>query len=316
MAAFQCSLDIPKVSGLEDNQLTVGREFYLACKGDWPKTLKLENLKFVGDENFKYQLKLLGFEFRSPEEADLKVTSYLPAQYQIPQLVLTDGEQTLDLGQVQFEVVSILPPQQPQQQQGVHIEGQEQPKVEPYGPFGPATIPVPALYWLALLGSIGFMAIMIALKIWRYNQRREMLLRLKEHDSALSPLLEFHQSMRRLQRSNPVFYGKEGTLAELREGTKELSRMFKVYISRRLKVPAFEWNERLIVKDIRKYHPPVYESYSKRIHDLFGEFRKAEGADQKLAGKDISQLAETLRKTLEGIENLMIQAETAQKGER
>lgn len=317
MAAFQCTLDIPKVPGLEDQQLTVGREFYLICKGDWPKTLNQENLKFAGDENFKYQLKLLKFEFRSPEEADLKVTSYVAAKYQIPQLLLTDGEQNIDLGQVQFEVQSVLPAQQQQQGQKIgQLSAEEQAKVEPYGPFGPATIAVPAVYWLALLGSIAFVGVLVALKVWRYNQRRAMLLRLKEHDAALSPLMEFHQAMRRLQRSNPVFFGKAGNEQELREGVKELSRMFKVYMSRRLKVPAFEWNERLIVKDLRKYHPLVYDSYSKRIHDLFSEFRKAEGAGQNLASKDVSQLAESLRKTLEGIENLMVQQELAKKGER
>lgn len=309
MAAFQCNLDIPKVSGLEDAQLTVGREFYLTCKGDWPKNLKQENLKFVGDENIKYQLKLLSFEFRSPEEADIKVTSYLAAKYEIPQLALTDGEQTVELGPLQFEVRSVLPQQGPGQMQ-------EQAKVEPYGPFGPATIAVPTFYWLILLGSVLFVAILVGLKIWRYNQRREMLLRLKEHDAAQSPLTEFHQSMRRLQRSNPVFFGKEASKQELRDGVTELSRMFKVYISRRLKVPAFEWSERLIVNDIRTYHFHVYEVFSKRIRDLFLEFKKAESAGQRLQSKDVSQLAETLRKTLEGIEGVMSQSESAQRGNK
>jgi len=306
---IQCNLDIPKVSGLEEGQLTVGREFYLTCKGDWPKTLKQENLKFVGDENLKYQIKLLGFEFRSPEEADLKVTSYIAAKYQFPKLDLSDGEQTVELGPLQFEVVSVLPPQG----QGL---AQEQAKVEPYGPFGPATIAVPALYWLVLFGTIAFIAVLVWLKIWRFNQRREMLLRLKEHDAAMSPLMEFHQNMRRLQRANAVFYGKEATGQELREGMTELSRMFKIFISRRLRVPAFEWNERLIVKDIRRYHPPVYETYSKRIHDLFSEFKKAESAGTKLHAKDVSQLAETLRKTLEGIESIMSQEEATQRGNK
>jgi hypothetical protein len=308
---IQCNLDIPKVSGLEEGQLTVGREFYLTCKGDWPKTLKQENLKFVGDENLKYQIKLLGFEFRSPEEADIKVTSYIAGKYQFPKLDLSDGQQTVELGPLQFEVVSVLPAQ------GAQAQGaQEQAKVEPYGPFGPATIAVPALYWLVLFGSIAFVAVLVWLKIWRYNQRREMLLRLKEHDAAMSPLMEFHQNMRRLQRANAVFYGKEATEQELREGMTELSRMFKIFVSRRLRVPAFEWNERLIVKDIRKYHPTVYEAYSKRIHDLFSEFKKAESAGAKLHAKDVSQLAETLRKTLEGIEGIMTQDEATQRGNK
>jgi len=302
MAAIQCSVDIPKVSGLEDQQLTVGRVFYLNCTGDWPKTLKQDQLHFEGDANLKYQVKLLKFEFRSPTEADLQVTSYLAAKHQLPNLILTDGEQKVELGPVQFQVQSILPPQD---------KGE---KVEPYGPFGPATIPVPALYWLVLVGAIAFVGILVGLKIWRFNQRRSMLERLKQHDSALSPLQEFHQSMRKLQRANPVFYGKEASREELRQGVEELSRMFKVYISRRLRVPAFEWNERLIVKDIRDYHPHIFAEYSRRIHELFREFKKAQDHSQKLHEKDVSQLAEALRRVLEGVEKLMSQEETA--GER
>jgi hypothetical protein len=313
MAAVQCNLDIPKVSGLEDQQLTVGREFYLNCKGEWPKTLKQESLRFSGDENLKYQIKLLGFEFRTPEEVDIKVTSYLAAKHQFPQLILTDGEQKVELvttqGNVQFSVQSVLPPQ------GQGAPGQQE-KIEPFGPMGPATIAVPVFYWLVLLGALAFVGILGALKVWRYNQRREMLLGLKEHDSALSPLQEFHQNMRRLQRVNPVFYGKEASHEELRQGVAELSRMFKVFVSRRLKVPAFEWSERLIVNDIRRYHFFVYEEYSKKVHVLFSEFRKAENIHAKLSANDVSQLAESLRKTLEGIENLMNREQVIQKGDQ
>lgn len=317
MVAVQCNVDIPNVSGLEDHQLTVGREFYLTCKGEWPKTLKQDSLSFVGDENLKYQIKLLGFEFRSPEEADIKVTSYIAAKHQFPQLILTDGEQKVELslaqaaGQIpiQFAVQSVLPPQ------GQGTQGQPE-KVEPFGPIGPATIAVPVLYWLVLLGVLAFAGILGALKLWRHHQRREMLLGLKDHEAALSPLQEFHQNMRRLQRANPVFYGKEATPEELRQGVAELSRMFKVFVSRRLKVPAFEWNERLILKDLRRYHFFVYEEYSKKIHALFSEFHKAENSAAKLSAHDVSQLAESLRKTLEGIERLMAREQVIQKGEQ
>lgn len=312
---MQCNLDIPKISGLEDNQLTVGREFYLNCKGDWPKDLVQEKLQFAGDANMKYTLKVVGFEFRSPEEADIKVVSYIAAKVQIPQLVITDGVKNVELGPVAFQVESVLP--KPEAAAGGMMPGQQQPqKPEPFGPLGPATIPVPMLYWFALLGSIAFVALVIFLRLWRLNQRREMLQRLKEHDVALSPMQEFHQSMRKLQRANAVFYGKEASEAELREATKELSRMFKVYVSRRLSVPAFEWGERLILADIRSYHPHVHTEYATKLRALFTEFRKAESANAKLTTNDVSQLSESVRKALEGVEALMNREETAKKGSR
>lgn len=307
---MQCDLDIPKISGLEDNQLTVGREFYLICKGDWPKDLKTESLSFAGDANMKYVLKILNFEFRTPTEADIKVTSYIAGKVQVPQLVLTDGVQKLELGQVAFEVTSVLPAE------GATAGEQAPAKPEPYGPMGPAVIPVPLLYWLLLLTVILLVGGMVALRVWRLNQRREMLLRLKEHDVALSPLQEFHQAMRKLQRANPVFYGKEASDEELHSGLKELSRMFRVYVSRRLRVPAFEWSERLIVNELRREHRAVHDEYAKKLHGLFTEFRKAETSNAKITPNDLSQLAEVLRRTLEGIEILMSREEANTKRSR
>lgn len=311
---MQCNLDIPKISGLEDNQLTVGREFYLNCKGDWPKDLVQEKLQFAGDANMKYMLKVMGFEFRSPEEADIKVVSYVAAKVQIPQLVITDGVKSVELGQVAFQVETVLP--KPDAAGGMMPGQEQQAKPEPFGPFGPATIPVPMLYWFALLGSIAFVALVVSLRVWRMNQRREMLLRLKEHDVALSPMQEFHQAMRKLQRGNAAFYGKEASETELREATKELSRMLKVFLSRRLRVPAFEWGERLILNDIRSYHAVVFAEYGTKLRALLTEFKKAESANAKLAVHDVSQLSESLRKTLEGVEALLNREESAKKGSR
>jgi hypothetical protein len=303
MAGIQCKVDIPKLPGLDDASLTVGREFYLNCTGEWPKDLQQDKLSFSGDENLKYQIKLLGFEFRTPNDADLKVVSYLPGEHKLPNLVLTDGAQKLELGPVEFQLQSVI-------QQGE--------KVEPFGPMGPATIPVPLFYWIFILAVVVFLGLAGALRVWRYQQRRAMLLRLKQHESALTPLQEFHQSMRKLQRVNPAFYDREATAEEFRQGLDELSRMFKMYVSRRLSVPAFEWNERLILADLRRYHPQIFTDYSRKIRDLFGEFKKAEGANAKLHSKDVVQLSESLRKVLENIEkslNAVVESD-ARRGRR
>jgi hypothetical protein len=289
MAGIQCKVDIPKIPGLDDQTVTVGREFYLNCAGDWPKNLLTEKVSFEGDENFKYQLKLLHFEFRSPPEADLTVTSYLAGPHKLANVILTDGAQKVELGPVDFEVKSV-------------IEAKQGEKVEPFGPMGPATIPIPLVYWLGVIGVLCAFALVVGLRVWRYNQRRAMLEKLKQHESALSPLQEFHQSMRQLQRANTVFYGGSASPEVIRQGMEELSRMFKVYVSRRFSVPAFEWNERLILADIRKYHPLVYADYSRKIHDLFLEFKKAQVSDQKLQEKDVTQLAEATRKVIEAVE--------------
>lgn len=302
MAGIQCKVDIPTVRGLEDSQITVGREFYLNCSGDWPRTLKPEAVQFENAEAIKYQLKLLKFEFRSPTEADLKITSYHAGDHRWQDLAVTDGSQKVQLGPVQFQVQSVLP------------QGEE--KVEAFGPIGPASIPVPLFYWLVMVGVLLLTVALVGLRFWRYNQRKAMLQRLKEHDLALSPLQEFHQSMRRLQRANSVFYDKEATPEELRSGVDELTRMFKVYLSRRLRVPAFEWGDRLVLKDIKRYHSDVYSEFGRKIQDLFNEFKKAQSPQQKLQSHDVTQLADGLRKLLEGMDRFLGDKATLARGGR
>lgn len=304
MAGIQCKVDIPNVTGLEDQVLTVGREFYLSCEGDWPKNLKQEQVRFEGDAGLQYQLKPLKFEYRTPTVADITVVSYVVGPQQIQNLVLTDGEQKIELGPVQFQVTSVIQPT-------------EKPP-EPFGPFGPATISIPLIYWILLVGALLAFSAWVGLRLWRASQRRAMLERLKQHDSALSPIQEFHQNMRRLQRVNPVFYGKTATAEELRQGIEELARMFKVYLSRRLRVPALEWHERLILKDIQNYHKSVYEEFSASLHKLFTEFKKAQASNQKLQEKDVTQLAMGVRKVLEGVEKSLSHEESAtgRKGRR
>ncbi|MBK9321571.1 MAG: hypothetical protein IPM97_01195 [Bdellovibrionaceae bacterium] len=301
MTSIQCKVDIPKVQGLEEGLLTVGREFFLICDGEWPKDLVQDKVFLESEGAQKYQLTLLGFEFRSLTEADLKVTSYLPGRHKFPNLILSDGVKKIELGPVEFQVQSVLTPGE---------------KVEPYGPFGPALIPIPFFYWIVLVFIFGLMSLVIGLRIWRHNQRKAMLEKLKQHESSMTPLQEFHQSMRKLQRGNKVFYGGSSTAEEIHLGMTELARMFKVYVCRRLRVPAFDWSESLILADIRRFHPDLFKDYSRKLHDLFSEFKKAESTSIKLHEKDVTQLAESVRKVVEGIENSMVQTEAAKRGGR
>jgi len=82
-------------------------------------------------------------------------------------------------------------------------------------------------------------------------QRRNVIEKLKEHDSALSPVAQFHQNMRKLQRSNPAFFGGPVAKEDVQVATDELRQMFHLFITRKYQVPALEWGSRLILKDIK-----------------------------------------------------------------
>ncbi|WP_413560430.1 hypothetical protein [Bdellovibrio sp. HCB209] len=299
--AVQCKVEIPNVQGLKDQELTVGREFLLVCDGEFPKTLQQDKLQLVLSPEQKYSIHLLGFEFRSPTQADLKVTSYVAgAQIKFDNLQLTDGTETLDLGQVQYQLVSVLPPPPPPSGK----PGEQQPKQEPYGPVGPLAIPVPMVYWAILAGVVGLVILFAATKIFRSVQRRRTIERLKEHDSALSPLQEFHQKFRRMQRVNTVFFGGSPKKEDIPLALDETRQMLKLYITRRYKIPALEWSPRLIIKDLKKYHPKVYQETGVELEKLIKEFLHAVEDREKISGSDVLNLSKRARLLVEEMERL------------
>lgn len=293
MITIQCKTEIPPIEGLKENELTVGREFFLACEGDFPKDLVQEKLSFVLKPEQKYQIHLLSFEFRSQTKADLKVTSYKTGNIQFQDLQITDGNQTLSLGPVQYGVQTVLSQSEP---------GRQQAKQEPYGPIGPASLPVPMLYWAILSGLIGLVVALFAGKIYRIIQRRNMLERLKEHDSALSPLAQFHQNLRRIQRTNTVFFGGKAEKADIKQCLDETYRMLNLYLTRRFQVPAMEWSHRLVLKDIKKYHSKIYMEHSSELEKLFKELDRGIQDKENLKEEDVLMITKHCRLLIEKME--------------
>lgn len=295
MAAIQCNTEIPAIEGLKDQELTVGREFLLACEGEFPRDLQQDKLQLVLKPEHKYVLHLLGFEFRTPTVADVRVTSYVAGQFRFEDLQMTDGVQAISLGPVQLQVESVLPPPE---------AGQAAAPQEPYGPIGPASMAVPVLYWAILASVLGLVALLVISKVYRIIQRKNMLERLRDHDSALTPLTEFHQSFRRLQRSNTVFFGKDASRAEIEEVLVETHKMFKLFLTRQFRVPAFEWSERLVMKDIKKYHRDVYVESGEALAKLFHEYAHAFKDKAQLTSTDVLNLATHCRILVEKMERV------------
>jgi hypothetical protein len=293
MPSIQCKTEIPSLPGLPDNELTVGREFLLICEGEIPKGLQQERISFVLTPEQKYNLKILGFELRSFSEADFKVTSYSAGAVRFDDLQVTDGTTTFSLGPVQWNVVSVLPKQQP---------GEEKTKLEPFGPIGPANLSIPALYWAIFAAIVGLFVLVFFARIYRAVQRRNMIQRLKEHDSALSPLGQFHQSFRKLQRVNPVFFGGVTDHNQIVDCLKTTNEMYRLFLTRRFQVPAMEWSDRLVLKDLKRYHPLVFSEFSIEMKKIFKEIERGFQDKDTLQEKDVLNIATQVRLLVEKLE--------------
>lgn len=284
MAAIECQIRVPDQPGLEPGQLTVGREFFLDCAGAWPPIADPATAKFQFQKGNEHMLKLLGMERVENGRVELKVTSYTAAKIDIPNLVLLDGNQTVELGPLRYEVVSVLDPAQPQQ--------------EPYGAFGPLTISVPAAWWVALALVLALIGLAVGLGLRRRLQRRALLKKIASHDSALAPEREFYQTLRRLKRDKGIFAGTEFPADEPAAVVGDLERAFRTFFMRQFRLPVFDWSDSALIKEFRRENRELFEAHGEDVRKLFKEFRAARDS-KKVEARDAIQLAENSRLLVE-----------------
>lgn len=283
----ECQLEIPKVKGLEDSTLTVGRLFLLNCKGSFTRIDRPEPWRAEWDkEQDPLVLKILSSDFVAVDQLQLVAASYRVGQHQVQNLKIKSGLETLELGPIQFEVKTV-------------IEKKDE-QVEPYGPMA-ATLRWPMALWLSLLVVALFVVFFGFFRWRRYRQRKELLENLRQHDAALPPLAEVHQKYRKWRREKAFFHGAQGTPAEVKETLLEVDKAFRVYLIRAFKIPALQWNDSLILKDLKKRHRPIFDEWHNAIKKYMIELGKAKAAAD-LKDKDVVQLTEDLRRLAENLE--------------
>lgn len=307
MIELKCNIDIPNVEGLKDQELTVGREFIFVCDGEYSKDLQQDKMEFIKTPEMKYQIKLLGFEFRSPTQADIKVTSYTPGMVRLSQLQLTDGAQVLNLGDQSFSVASVIeapsagqaPPTANEGAAG-QTAGAQQP--QPFPAIGPIQVLIPSLYWTIFGVIVGGLVLGVGYKIVQFILRKNTLERLKSFDSVQTPEQQFHASFRKLQRTNPVFFDAEVSSEEAQSVVSETLKYFKTYLTRRYQIPALELSDRLLLKDLKKYHHKAYGEFRSDLEKILKEYSLALKDQSKLTKIDAQNLAHNSRKLVEKLE--------------
>lgn len=303
MAEFQCAIHIPDQPGLETDDLTVGRVFDLECAGPWPAGVDPKKYQTffpkpdasdapkpdaaASPAPSPYSLKFLDANASSKDAVTFKAVSYTAGPVEIPSLKITDGSSVLELGALRFEVRSVLDPQQPKQ--------------EPYGPFGAIGIGIPASWWMILACAVALLALAVFWRVRRRLQRRALMKRLREHDSALAPIAEFYARDRKLKRDHPLFAGMEGAPGDAAAATAELERTFRVYFMRRFRLPTLEWGDGALLRAFRAEHRALWDAAGDDVRKLFREFEAARKA-KALDPKDVMQLERSARALIEKLE--------------
>jgi hypothetical protein len=315
MSSFDCQVDIPKSSKEQkETPLTVGREFFLSCQGDWPKDLKIENLRLELPETQKYALKLMNFTMRDLRMADLKVVSYQTGFQKIEKLTLTDGSQSLDLSGVEFQVQSVIDP------------GNQKP--EPYGPIGPLSLAWPLVYWIIISLVLTLISSFAGFKIYHTLKRKKWLREIKKFDNVHSPLSQFHSELRKLQRKFSFFGATNSETAsvspeDIAEIVNAITTHLGIFLVRELQIRALDSSLKILLFDLRKYHPLVYQEQHSSLRKWHHEIKKMQAVQGSLQSstqgsrraQDLRQLLKESRELAEQIHETAIKTDSLPKPE-
>ncbi len=281
------------------SNLTVGRLFNLACEGNW-SNFDWSKAEFILNKDDKYKIKFINGK-TSDSGAMIMVTSYEPGNHKLNDLSLTSGGDIRALGNLEFQVNSV-------------IESKDQ-ELGPYGPIGPFELTWPwwvHIFWVVLL--IGVIA--LGFRRWRHwEQKRILLEEFKKQDSALTPFAQFNQSLRRIQRNSSIISMRsseewlEGSslLAEsvssqkesipsMKECVDELEKSYRLFLGRSFLIPTFHWNINEILADLKKSHYLVYSDFEDEIRGILREFETMRKKQFAFSEKDFQQLFRLVRK--------------------
>lgn len=247
MSDFSCT---PK--GLEES-ITVGDIFELECKGSFPVGFKTDSVQVAGLGD-KYSLKILNFELRDTSTADIQLTSYRVGPHKFEKIQITDGQATLEIPGISFEVKSVLPP----------AEGMTEPP-KPFGPFGPMTIPMPWVYWVIVISVLGIFAMLLAWSWRKRKERKEVLAEVKKRTTGPTPVVQFHRDLRILTRKA----GVQEHLTELsippQEYLKELRQIGETFWGQKFNLALLDRGSDFLEKEFKTYAPKVYIKYKSEL---------------------------------------------------
>lgn len=273
MISLDCKINQNQIT----HQWTVGDLVLLNCSGSQEK--------LVGDIEFvlpksedKYKLQLLKLKKISDFESELTLTSYKAGDHKLEGIKLKASGEEFVLSPLELKVNSVLDPKD------------QQPK--PFESLGPLPLEFPWLYLMIALGAILFVLGSLALKIFHIWQRQKWVKKINELMTRQNPLAEFSTQVRKLK--------KQLESVPFEESLNELEKQFLLFLTREFVMPAHVYSHKMILKDLKKYHPEIYVKSGENIKMGLKELAHLKKSS-KLTEKDLVQIIDILMKVSEEI---------------
>lgn len=247
MDKVSCQLEIPEVKGLDVKGITVGQHLILTCEGMWDQSFEFNKAQIVMSEQGKYTARVLKAGANKKGGFDLDFTLYSAAEYDFPELVISDGVREISLGPQKFQVASVIVPP---------AEGK---KPEPFGPVLPLSLVWPTSYFITFFIGLALLLFALILQLRKRARYRKLMDGLKHYDSTMDPDLQIYKSIRVAEKQGYPLV--------------DLERHFRLYVLRVFRVPMFDLNNKQIIRFFKK-RKPNYKKERASIQKFLDEFEE------------------------------------------
>jgi len=64
-------------------------------------------------------------------------------------------------------------------------------------------------------------------------------------------------------------------LQERENVLNEMEKTYRIFIGRSFQVPSLQWNDRVILNDIRQHHPALFKEKGEEMREILNEYQHA-----------------------------------------
>jgi hypothetical protein len=245
---------LPGGSALES--LTVGAKFGLKCSGAEVQDFNTRNFSLEMAKPDKFRLRILENRKSTSSSIELTVTSYVPGDTSLRDVVISDGQNRIALDSVKFSVKSVIK--------------QEDVDPKPFPPEPPVDLQWPMSVIVIVIAVFVVFVTMVLSLIRRSQRRAKFVMWLNAIRTPLSPFDQLSKDLRKcLKERDPKAH-----ITELEIATQ-------TYLSRLYRAPLMTRSPSKILKVITRGDKKVREKLSPLTIRLFGEFERVSESLEK-----------------------------------
>lgn len=289
---LECQTDLVH---LQDQPLTVGTSFFLICKSpsSFGAQFEAKKLHLNLKPEDQYKIQVLDGASLNETQVQLTVASYKVGPHQLKDLLLKaeSGEQFL-IPELQFEVSSVLNPQEPEK--------------EPFGVMDPYTLPVPLSYWIVLGSSVILLLMKLFLSWKSFVQEKKEVQRLKSDYSGKEVLSGVHLRLRSLRRQVAKVKETQGDVRQIQDTLDQVWKEVLVYFGLKFERSTLDKTDRKVFKILSRYLKSIRQrnllQEVKKIRQEMLSFKIRRDLQLEDAAFDFDQVVSKTMSLLEEIE--------------